>query len=74
MTDHVLAALDKLGVAGSSVRLVDLDVRPGVEKGMGDGDEWPGVTPETVSSTIATMTTNAVHLATLLRDTAYPPT
>jgi hypothetical protein len=39
LTDQVLEALSKLGVAGSSVRLVDHDIRPGVEKDMGDGDE-----------------------------------
>jgi multimeric flavodoxin WrbA len=43
MADQVLASLDKLGVSGGSVRLVDLDVRPGVEKDMGGGDAWPSV-------------------------------
>lgn len=43
MADLVLAALAEHGIAGDSVRLVDLDVRPGVEKDMGDGDAWPAV-------------------------------
>ena len=30
-------------------------------------------TPEAVTSAIATMTANAVHLATLLRGSSYPP-
>lgn len=30
-------------------------------------------TPEAVTATIATMTANAVHLATLLKGTPYPP-
>jgi hypothetical protein len=42
MADLVLAALDKHGVSGSSVRLVDLDIRSGVEKDTGAGDAWPG--------------------------------
>jgi multimeric flavodoxin WrbA len=36
--------LDELAthdVTGQLVRVVDHDVRPGVEKDMGDGDEWP---------------------------------
>ncbi|AXB42175.1 flavodoxin family protein [Amycolatopsis albispora] len=38
--------LDELrghGVDGESIRVVDHDVRPGVEKDMGDGDEWPSI-------------------------------
>ena len=43
MIDLVLAQLAEHGIAGDTVRLVDLDVKPGVEKDMGDGDAWPGV-------------------------------
>ncbi len=38
---EVLDALEDHGVEGDHVRVVDLDIRPGVEKDMGDGDEWP---------------------------------
>ncbi|WP_370964051.1 flavodoxin family protein [Amycolatopsis sp. cg9] len=31
------------GVTGETVRVVDHDVRPGVEADMGDGDAWPGI-------------------------------
>jgi multimeric flavodoxin WrbA len=31
------------GATGELVRVVDHDVRPGVEADMGDGDEWPGI-------------------------------
>jgi len=31
------------GVTGEVVRVVDHDVRPGVEADMGDGDEWPEI-------------------------------
>jgi multimeric flavodoxin WrbA len=57
MADQVLAALDKLGVAGSSVRLVDLDVRPGVEKDMGDGDAWPAVREQMLAADILVIAT-----------------
>ncbi len=57
MADQVLAALEKLGVAGSSVRLVDLDVRPGVEKDMGDGDAWPGVREQMLAADILVVVT-----------------
>jgi len=38
---EVLDALEDHGVEGDHVRVVDLDIRPGVETDMGDGDEWP---------------------------------
>jgi multimeric flavodoxin WrbA len=57
MADQVLAALDKLGVTGTSVRLVDLDVRPGVEKDMGDGDAWPGVREQMLTADILVIAT-----------------
>ena len=43
LTDQVLEALGKHGVTGESIRVVDLDVKPGVQKDMGDGDAWPGI-------------------------------
>ncbi len=41
MLDLVLTELAKHGVEGEQVRVLDYDVRPGVEADMGDGDEWP---------------------------------
>jgi multimeric flavodoxin WrbA len=38
---QLLDALAEHGVTGDLVRAVDLDIRPGVEKDMGDGDQWP---------------------------------
>ncbi|MEZ7236191.1 NAD(P)H-dependent oxidoreductase [Rhodococcus sp. GXMU-t2271] len=43
MVSHVLSALAPHGVTTESVRVVDHDVRPGIEADMGDGDEWPGL-------------------------------
>jgi multimeric flavodoxin WrbA len=43
MAKQVLAALAEHGVSGESVRVVDHDVRPGVDTDMGAGDGWPAV-------------------------------
>jgi multimeric flavodoxin WrbA len=40
---QVLDELAKHGVAGDAVRVVDHDVRPGVEVDMGEGDQWPAI-------------------------------
>jgi multimeric flavodoxin WrbA len=39
----VMDALASDGIETDSVRVVDHDVRPGVESDMGDGDEWPAI-------------------------------
>jgi multimeric flavodoxin WrbA len=39
----VMEALEAEGVAAESVRVVDHDVKPGVESDMGDGDAWPPI-------------------------------
>jgi multimeric flavodoxin WrbA len=57
MTDLVLAALGKHGVRGDSIRLVDLDVHPGVEKDMGDGDAWPAVRERMLAADILLVAT-----------------
>lgn len=41
MVSQVLEALSKHDVTSETVRVVDYDVRPGVEDDMGDGDQWP---------------------------------
>lgn len=40
---QVLEQLATYDVTGDIVRVVDHDVRPGVETDMGDGDEWPKI-------------------------------
>jgi multimeric flavodoxin WrbA len=40
---QVLDELAKHGVTGDVVRVVDHDVRPGVEVDMGEGDQWPAI-------------------------------
>jgi len=41
MATQVLEALAAEGAETELVRVLDYDVRPGVETDMGDGDEWP---------------------------------
>lgn len=40
---EVLDALSAEGSEVDMIRVVDFDVRPGVDKDMGDGDQWPGI-------------------------------
>lgn len=49
---EVLAALAEHGVTGETVRVVDHDVRPGVEADMGDGDEWPSMRAKVLAADI----------------------
>ncbi len=48
----VIAALKGHGVEVDVVRAVDLDLKPGVETDMGEGDDWPGVHDKLLSSQI----------------------
>ena len=43
MARQVLEQLAEHSVAGEVVRVVDHDVKPGVEVDMGEGDEWPDI-------------------------------
>jgi len=43
LSDVVAAALEEKGIAVDRRRLADLDIPPGVQTDLGDGDEWPGV-------------------------------
>lgn len=40
---ETLAELSRHGVAGEIVRVVDLNVKPGVRSDEGEGDAWPGL-------------------------------
>jgi multimeric flavodoxin WrbA len=57
MADQVLEALRAHGVDGRSVRIVDLDVKPGVEADMGAGDAWPGIRQQVVETDILVLAT-----------------
>ena len=43
LLSQVMTQLGSHGVTGTTVRVVDRDVRPGVETDMGDGDGWPKI-------------------------------
>ncbi len=53
----VLEALEADGVETQTIRVVDRDVRPGVESDMGGGDEWPGIRAAILSAEILIVAT-----------------
>lgn len=57
LAGQVLDELAKHGVRGESVRVVDHDVRPGVELDMGDGDAWPGIRARLMAADILVLAT-----------------
>jgi multimeric flavodoxin WrbA len=54
---EVLAELERHGVSGDVVRVVDHDVRPGVETDMGDGDAWPAIRDRVLAADILVLST-----------------
>jgi multimeric flavodoxin WrbA len=54
---QVLDALAEHGVTGSQVRVVDHDVKPGVELDMGEGDAWPGIREQVMAADILVLGT-----------------
>jgi multimeric flavodoxin WrbA len=54
---QVLEALETHGVTGTVVRLVDHDIRPGVEKDMGPGDAWPAIRQQIMAADILVVAT-----------------
>ena len=54
---QVLEALGQLGVSGSQVRIVDHDVKPGVETDLGEGDAWPGIREQLLAADILVLAT-----------------
>ena len=57
LADEVLAALKKHGVDGETLRVVDHDVRPGVETDMGEGDAWPAIREKVLAADILILAT-----------------
>ena len=49
LLDEVLAAL---GAKGEIVRVVDLDIKPGVKADEGEGDEWPSLCQKIMAADI----------------------
>jgi multimeric flavodoxin WrbA len=53
----VSEALEREGVEVELIRLVDLDIKPGVQSDEGGGDAWPGVRERILASDILIMAT-----------------
>ncbi|MCK6067392.1 MULTISPECIES: flavodoxin family protein [Microbacterium] len=54
---EVVAALGDAGVESELARVVDYDVRPGVEKDMGAGDQWPALREKVLAADILVLGT-----------------
>jgi multimeric flavodoxin WrbA len=52
IAEHLQTELRQFGVAGETVRCVDHDIKPGVEKDMGDGDDWPAIRDKILAADI----------------------
>ncbi|MFW6187569.1 MAG: flavodoxin family protein [Actinomycetota bacterium] len=57
MARHVLDRLERHGVRTSSVRVVDHDVKPGVQVDMGGGDAWPALRRRVLDADILVLAT-----------------
>ena len=55
LTQQLLDALAEHDVTGELVRVVDHDVRPGVEADMGDGDAWPALREKVLAADVLVM-------------------
>ncbi len=54
---QLLEQLEKNGVSGAVVRVVDHDVLPGVEVDMGEGDAWPAIREQLMAVDILIVST-----------------
>ena len=57
MARQVLDELAVHGVTGTTIRVVDHDVRPGVELDMGEGDAWPQIRRQVMDADILVLST-----------------
>jgi multimeric flavodoxin WrbA len=57
IASQVLEALSEHDVSGELVRVVDHDVKPGVETDMGDGDAWPAIRDKVLAADVLIMAT-----------------
>jgi multimeric flavodoxin WrbA len=57
MARQVLEELAGVDVPGELIRVVDHDVKPGVEKDMGEGDAWPAIREKVLAADILLMAT-----------------
>lgn len=57
MLDQVLEAIAGYGFETGHARLVDLDIKPGVEADEGGGDDWPGIRRRILDARILVLAT-----------------
>jgi multimeric flavodoxin WrbA len=57
IAQQVLDALATHEVTGSAIRVVDHDVKPGVQLDMGDGDAWPELREQVIAADILVVAT-----------------
>lgn len=57
LADQFLEALSSHGVTVDKVRVVDHDVKPGVETDMGSGDAWPAIREKVLAADILLIST-----------------
>lgn len=57
MAQQLLGELANHGIEGESLRMVDFDLKPGVMKDMGDGDEWPRIRGKVLDADIIIIST-----------------
>jgi hypothetical protein len=57
MARQILDSFAAQGVAGDLVRLIDHDIKPGVDADMGDGDAWPSVRARMLEADILVLAT-----------------
>ncbi len=57
MARQVLEQLAGHDVTGEAVRVVDHDIKPGVDKDMGEGDAWPAIREKVLAADILVLAT-----------------
>jgi multimeric flavodoxin WrbA len=57
LAKQILDELAANDVTGTAVRLVDFDIKPGVERDEGDADEWPKIREQVLASDILVIVT-----------------
>ncbi|PRH79835.1 NADPH-dependent oxidoreductase [Streptomyces solincola] len=57
LAEQTMAAFAEHGVTGSTIRIADHDVKPGVETDMGDGDAWPQIRAEILAADVLVLST-----------------
>ena len=57
MARHILDELEQQGVRTSSLRIVDHEVKRGVQVDMGNGDEWPAIRERILAADIVVLAT-----------------